>query len=129
MWSNYVTRVYNFIGITNNSTKVILSGNNIIIKTTKKNSNNVKTNKVWSNSVTPVSNILLSATDLDSPPQHVVFEFQHSKHGHFAMRENPHDEIVIFSQRDVDRGEIVFAHTGWLKINCWDFINVFFRLC
>ncbi|CAH1252993.1 CSPG4 [Branchiostoma lanceolatum] len=67
---------------------------------------------VWEGSVTVVSTDDLSATDADSSDENIVFEITTPNNGRMALRSKPWREILNFTQALLERGDIVFVHTG-----------------
>lgn len=69
---------------------------------------------VWEGDITVISNRHLAATDDDSDPSDLTFEISSPSNGYVALINDTKTPILSFKQEQIDRGMVVFVHTGML---------------
>lgn len=68
--------------------------------------------KVWANSVTEITRSVLCAEDEDSSPQDLTYWVTPPSNGHLALQSFPDRSIQNFTQAQINKGQLVFVHTG-----------------
>ncbi|KAK7120255.1 hypothetical protein R3I94_020304 [Phoxinus phoxinus] len=71
--------------------------------------------KVWEGSVTEITTEDLSAEDPDSPPESLEFIITPPRNGHLALKSAPSRPVLNFTQEHINRGQLVFVHSGALS--------------
>ncbi|XP_078475215.1 chondroitin sulfate proteoglycan 4-like [Lampetra planeri] len=72
--------------------------------------------KVWFGSVTPITTAELSAQDLDSLPEDVLFTISPPSSGYVALAALPSRPVLNFTQADVLRGRVLYAHRDSMEV-------------
>ncbi|KFO32115.1 Chondroitin sulfate proteoglycan 4 [Fukomys damarensis] len=68
--------------------------------------------QVWVNSVTEITRGDLCAEDGDSSQQDLVYWITPPSNGHLALKSSPGKSIQNFTQAQINKGQVVFAHAG-----------------
>ena len=68
--------------------------------------------QVWPGSTTVIDRLHLRAEDADTPPTGLSFLVSNPLNGRLVSVTRPHDNIVNFTQSDVDFRQVAFVHTG-----------------
>lgn len=61
---------------------------------------------------TEITSNALSADDLDTPPDKLVYNLEATKNGIVALKESPDYSIERFTQAQINNGEVIFIHKG-----------------
>ncbi|XP_013793284.2 chondroitin sulfate proteoglycan 4-like, partial [Limulus polyphemus] len=68
--------------------------------------------EVWEGSLATITNNHLAAGDDDSGPNDIVFDISALSNGYVALKNETKTPIESFSQDDINRGLVIFVHTG-----------------
>lgn len=61
---------------------------------------------------TEITNKALSAEDMDTPADKLVYNIEATKSGIIALKESPDYSIENFTQAQIDNSEVIFIHKG-----------------
>ncbi|GFR30934.1 chondroitin sulfate proteoglycan 4 [Trichonephila clavata] len=67
---------------------------------------------VWEGDVTVITNKHLAAIDEDSDPSDITYVISSPSNGYISLKNDTKTPILSFTQDQIDRGMIVFVHTG-----------------
>lgn len=67
---------------------------------------------LWEGAVVPISTTNLAAVDDDSEPAQLRFHISTPSNGYVALRNDTKVPLLSFTQDQVNRGLVVFVHTG-----------------
>ncbi|XP_060030709.1 chondroitin sulfate proteoglycan 4 isoform X2 [Erinaceus europaeus] len=70
--------------------------------------------QLWEGSTVPIPAEALRATDGDSGPEDLVYTLEQPSNGQVVLRAEPDTEVRSFTQAQLDRGQVLFTHTGAL---------------
>lgn len=61
---------------------------------------------------TEITSKALSTDDMDTPPDKLVYNIEATTSGIIALKESPDFSIEIFTQAQINNGEVIFIHKG-----------------
>ncbi|GFY59773.1 chondroitin sulfate proteoglycan 4 [Trichonephila inaurata madagascariensis] len=67
---------------------------------------------VWEGDVTVITNKHLAAMDEDSDPSDITYVISSPSNGYISLKNDTKTPILSFTQDQIDRGMVVFVHTG-----------------
>lgn len=55
---------------------------------------------------------MLSTEDADTPAEELVYHVEMPTNGMVALKEEPQESVLNFTQAHINKGEVVFIHEG-----------------